>query len=91
MSTQIALPLPTAYLEAITNKSRKPRGKSLLTTADKNIINKYKEDYRSKSTTEERSALLRDHILVDIFNFWYNNGVIPADLTAEQLSERIQV
>jgi hypothetical protein len=91
MSTQIAVPLPTVYLEAVTNKARKPRSQCALSTSERNVINKYREEYRSKTTTEERTDVLRNNILVDIFNHWFNQGVVTADINADDLSERIKV
>jgi len=91
MSTEIAVPLPTFNLEAVINKSRKPRSQCSLTTADRNVINKYRDEYRSKTTTQERINLLRDNIFVDIFNHWFQRGVINADIDSNGVSERIKV
>lgn len=91
MTVEIAIPPPTNLLEVVTNKTRKPRKNSFLTTEEKAIIDKYKDQYRNMTKTEDRCNLLRNHILVDIFNFWYEKGVISADISAEELSERIKV
>jgi hypothetical protein len=91
MSTQIATPLPMAYLEAVQNRGRKPRKKSLLTTEEKGVIDKYRDVYRNMTKTEDRCNILRNNILVDIFNFWFQGGVISTEISPEDLSERIKV
>ena len=91
MTVEIAIPLPTTFLEAVTNKTRKPRKNSFLTTEEKSIIDKYKDQYRNMTKTDDRCNLLRNHILVNIFNVWYEKGVISTDICTEELSEHIKV
>jgi len=91
MSTEIAIPLPAAILEAVTNKNRKARKKSLYTTEEITVIGKYKKEFREKTTTDDRNEILRNHILVDIFNYWFSKGIVTAEIAADVLSDRIKV
>lgn len=90
MTTEIS-PLPTVYLDAVRNKTRKPRSKCRLSMAERNVINKYRDEYRGQTTMDGRNDLLRNLILVDIFNYWYKEGIVTAEITAEILSDRIKV
>jgi hypothetical protein len=91
MTTDLVNPLQVAFFDAIGNNAGKPRNKSLYTTEEKSVLGKYKDEYRKKTTTEERHNMLRNHILVDIFNYWSNKGEVNIDICAEDLSQRIKV
>ncbi|KAF8816594.1 hypothetical protein BYT27DRAFT_7248032 [Phlegmacium glaucopus] len=90
MNTAFVAPLQAALLESITKKIRKPRKESQYTPEEKKVLGKYKEEYRRKINTDERYDLFRQHILVDIFNHWYSKGVVSADISEGEASERIK-
>jgi hypothetical protein len=52
------------------------------------VLLPYKEQYRSKTSHDDRDKLLRSSILVDIFNHWLNTGV---DLTEVEVQKREKV
>lgn len=74
-------------LQAI-QKTRKIRKECEYTPEERAVLGKYKEEYKSKTTTEEREMLLRTRILVDIFNHWHTQNV---DLSPEEGHTRIKV
>jgi hypothetical protein len=91
MNTDIAGTVRDALLEAVNKKTRKPRKKSQYSEDLKLIIGKYKNEYRKKTTTEERHELFRSHILVDTFNHWWSKGEITEHIDDNDLSDRIKV
>lgn len=52
------------------------------------VLLPYKEQYRSKTSHDDRDKLLRSSILVDIFNHWLSAGV---DLTEVEVQKREKV
>jgi hypothetical protein len=60
-------------------KIRKPRKDALYSREELEVINKYREEYRQQTTRELRAAVLKTKILVDLFNFWLQQGRAPAD------------
>ena len=59
-------------------KSRRPREGCLYNPQEVAILNKYKEEYRNKTTHEERDLVLRTEMFVEIFNYW-DRMHIPLD------------
>jgi hypothetical protein len=66
------IPNFNALLERGTRKSRKG---SIYTAEERAVLRQYKDEYRSKTTREERLALVKSKILRDIFNYWDGKGV----------------
>ena len=87
---EIASPLREAFI-AVRERQRSPRKKRKYSDAEVQVLERYKHEYRKKTTTKDRQHLLQNYILVDIFNFWYKMKEIPADISEEDLSERIKV
>jgi hypothetical protein len=88
---QIAVPLQATFLDAVDKGRRGPRNKCRYTEDEKKVLEPYKEEYRKTTTTSERHNIIRNHILVDIFNFWYEKGIVTPSIGEEALSERIKV
>jgi hypothetical protein len=91
LTPEIAYPLRDAFLKGVNQNDRGPRKKGRYSTEEKEVLNKYKHDYRKTTTTEERYDLLRNRILVDIFNFWYAKGEVTPNIEPELLSNKIRV
>lgn len=91
MTPEIAIPLRDAFLKGVNQNNRGPRKKGRYSKEEKAVLNKYKHDYRKTTTTEERFDLLRNRILVDIFNFWYAKGEVTPNIEPDVLSEKIKV
>lgn len=91
IAPEIAPPLREAYLKAIERKNREPRKNSEYTTQEINVLKKYKHIYRKATTTEERFELLQNHILVDIFNYWHDNGKVTPTIGVKGLASKIKV
>ena len=91
LTPEIAYPLRDAFLKGVNQNDRGPQKKGRYSTEEKEVLNKYKHDYRKTTTTEERYDLLRDRILVDIFNFWYAKGEVTPNIEPELLSNKIRV
>jgi len=91
---QIVVPLQATFLDAIGNGGnggRGPKRKCQYTEEEKKILEIHKEEYKKTTTTTERHNLLRNHILVNIFNYWYEKGIVTPSIVEEELSERITV
>ena len=91
LTPEIAIPLRDAFLKGVHHNDRGPRKKEQYSTGEKDVLNKYKHDYRKTTTKEERYDLLRNRILVDIFNFWYAKGEVTPDIEPDLLSYKIKV
>ena len=68
---------------------KKRRVEPIFTAEERSIFEPYKELYRSSTTPQARTALLKDKILTDIFNYWATKGTEPK--TGEEWAERIKV
>ena len=88
---QIAVPLEATFLDVVQRRDCGTRKKCRYTEDEKKVIEIYKEEYRKTTSTAERHILIRNHILVDIFNFWYDKGIVTTSIGEEALSERIKV
>ena len=88
---EIALPIRDVFHKAVEKKARAPRKDSRYSTDEKKVLEKYKHEYRKTTTPEERYDLLRNRILVDIFNYWYEKGEVTPEIGEIALSERIRV
>lgn len=42
------------------------------------VIAKYKAEYKEQTTRALRAHVLRNKILVDMFNYWDTQGTVPA-------------
>ena len=58
-------------------KTRRPRKDALYSRAEMVVINRHKEEYRQQTTRELRANVLKTKILVDLFNFWLEQGKAP--------------
>jgi len=73
-------------MQAVPNK---PRRGSRYTEAERKVLSKYKDEYRSKTTAQEREQLLKQKVLVDIFNYWFSKeGTFPSE---EESKQRVKV
>ena len=88
---QIALPLEATFLDVVDKGDRGSKKKCRYTEDEKKVLEIYKEEYKKTTSTSERHNLIRNHILVDIFNFWYDKGIVTPSIGEEVLSERIKV
>lgn len=70
-------------------KTRKPRKDAYYTREEIQVINTHKEEYRQQTTRELRSNVFKTKILVDLFNFWLDQGTAPGD--EEESTNRIKV
>lgn len=91
MTMNIAAPFQATFLDAVQKKTRKPRRQSEYTVEERAVLGKYKDEYRRMSNVEERDALFRNHILVDMFNYWYGKGIVCGDISEEDTAVRIKV
>ncbi|KAG6871689.1 hypothetical protein C0992_010486, partial [Termitomyces sp. T32_za158] len=68
---------------------KKKRIEPIFTAEERAIFQPYKELYRREPNSHTRTALLKEKILTDIFNYWANNGTAPK--TGEEWAERVKV
>ncbi|KAF8810541.1 hypothetical protein BYT27DRAFT_7209334 [Phlegmacium glaucopus] len=64
-------------MAAIPPKPRQPQKDGRYTQVEKEIIGKYKEEYRLLTTRELQGQLMRERILPVIFNYWNDQGNGP--------------
>jgi hypothetical protein len=91
LAPEIVLALRPQYLATTEPNPRGPRKHSRYSDDEIKVLQKYKDRYKKASTTEERNDLLRNYILVDIFNFWYDKGSVTTDISEEDFAARIKV
>jgi len=60
---------------------RRARKDGAYTADEKNVIVRYKEEYRKLTTRDLRVKFLREYILCDMFNYWEGVGKRPKDDT----------
>ena len=91
MSTLVPAALHEAFQKGLEKKKAKERKDSEYTREERAVLGKYKDEYKNQTTPEKRDSLLTNHILVDIFNHWYNNGVIEANIPEDEVLVRVKV
>lgn len=68
-----------------------PRSDSEYDKPTRDVLNKHKDLYISKTTREDRETFFQSVILVDIFNYWYKIHEVVEDIPDKELSQRIKV
>jgi len=58
---------------------RKPRRDALYSQEEIAVLSKYKAEYKDQTTKPLRAHVLRNKILVNIFNYWDVQKTLPAD------------
>jgi hypothetical protein len=53
------------------------------------VISKYKAEYKDQTTRALRANVLRNKILVDLFNYWLVQNKLPSD--EEESMQRVKV
>jgi hypothetical protein len=57
--------------------------------AERDVLSRHKEEYKSKTTPEEREQVLKQKVFVDIFNHWFaTEGTMPGE---EESKKRVSV
>jgi hypothetical protein len=69
--------------------SRRPRKDALYSQEEIEVIGKYKGEYKQQTTRELRAHIIKTKILVDLFNFWLEQGRAPTN--EEESTTRIKV
>ena len=69
--------------------TKKPRRGALYSREEIEVISKYKEEYKDQTTRALRAHVMRNKILVDIFNYWDLQGTLPSDEVV--CGERVKV
>ena len=72
-----------------TRKNRKARQPCLYSGEERQVIEVYKEEYRSQLTKERRGHIFKTKILPDILNFWTKGGTIC--LGEVEVTKRVKV
>ena len=65
-----------------------PHNTPQYSSADRQVLNMFKDEYRQKVDSKERDALLRSKIFPSMFNHWKTP---PESLTEEEKSRRLKV
>ena len=60
-------------------KTKQPRRGTLYTKPELLVISKYKTEYKEQTTRALRANVLRNKILVDLFNYWLEQGTLPME------------
>jgi hypothetical protein len=90
-STQIPAVLQAAFQKSVEKRTQKDRKDSGYSPEERRILGKYKEEYKLKTTTDERDSLFTNHILVDIFGHWFHKGEISESISDEDVANRVKV
>jgi hypothetical protein len=91
MTTQIPAALQAAFQKGAEKKKPNDRKDSEYSPEERRVIGVYKEEYKSKTTTDERDSLFKSHILVDIFAHWFHNQEILETISEEEVGKRVKV
>jgi hypothetical protein len=59
--------------------TKQPRRGTLYTKGELLVISKYKTEYKDQTTRTLRANVLRTKILVDLFNYWDAQNMLPSD------------
>ena len=59
--------------------TKQPRRGARYSREELIVISKYKAEYKDQTTRALRADVLRNKILVDLFNFWDVQGTLPSD------------
>jgi hypothetical protein len=78
--------IPT--LPRIQETFQKGRKDCKYTVEERKVIGKYKNEYKKATNRAERAMLMKNKILVDIFNYWYSQGL---ELDEGESEKRIKV
>ena len=69
--------------------TKQPRRGTLYAREELLVISKYKTEYKEQTTRALRANVLRNKILVDLFNYWDAHDKLPSD--GEESMERVKV
>jgi len=69
--------------------TKQPRRGTLYTKGELLVISKYKAEYKEQTTRALRANVLRNNILVDLFNYWDAQNILPSDEVESM--ERVKV
>jgi hypothetical protein len=69
--------------------TKQPRRGTLYTKPELLVISKYKTEYKEQTTRALRANVLRNKILVDLFNYWLEQKTLP--LEGEESINRVKV
>ena len=80
---------PTKMSTSKTKKIRKGRQDCEYTLEECKVIQIYKEEYQSQTTKECHGHIFKAKILLDIFNYWTNDGALS--FSAEEANKHVKV
>lgn len=66
-----------------------PRRGTLYSNGELKVISIYKAEYKEQTTRALRANVLRNKILVDLFNYWDVQNMLPLDEVASM--QRVKV
>jgi len=69
--------------------AKQPRQGTLYSRGEIQAISKYKAEYKEQTTRALRANVLRNKILVDLFNYWDVQNMLPSDEVESM--ERVKV
>jgi len=60
-------------------ETRRARRGATYSREELEVISKYKDEYKEQTTRPLRAHVLRNKILVDLFNYWWQENTLPTD------------
>ena len=87
MATQNPNPI-LLMVEALQHVTCQPWKGCQYNVEELKVLGKYKDEYKSKTTHQEREGLLRSKIFVDIFNHWDSQNI---PLSGPEINQRAKV
>jgi hypothetical protein len=71
--------LISSLMSHLISNTRRPRQGTVYSREELVVLSKYKAEYKEQTTKPLRAHVLRNKILVDIFNYWDVEGTLPID------------
>ena len=69
--------------------TKPPRQGTLYSREEITVISKHKAEYKDQTTRPLRANVLRNKIMVDLFNYWDAQGTLPSD--EANIMQRVKV
>lgn len=76
-------------LEALLRRKKTRINTTAYTKEERKVLDEFKEEYQLQTTRHLRAQVFRSKILVGIYNYWKDNGMVPQ--TDEESLNRIMV
>lgn len=77
--------------DEVTTPTRKPRKDCRYNTAELDVLRPFKEEFRTRTTTKDRLAVLKNKILPAMFNYWQSIGKQPVNEDESRAWSKVRI